>query len=141
MDARIASTLARPRLQAQLLGAMSMFTMALAALGTYGALSWNVSRRRRELAIRRAVGAPSSALMSGVLGRAIALTAVGVALGLAAALALTRLLRAQLFGVEPTDPTTFAGVAVALGVVALVASYAPARRAASADPAEILRSD
>jgi putative ABC transport system permease protein len=141
MDARIASTLARPRLQAQLLGAMSMFTLALAALGTYGALSWNVSRRRRELAIRRAVGAPSSALMSGVLGRAIALTAVGVALGLAAALALTRLLRAQLFGVEPTDPTTFAGVAVALGVVALVASYAPARRAASADPAEILRSD
>jgi putative ABC transport system permease protein len=104
-------------------------------------LSYAVSQRRREIGIRMALGARGSDLVSLVVRQGIWLAAIGLAGGLAGALALSRLLTTQLFGVAPTDPATYATVAVVLFVVALAATAAPARRAASVDPIVSLRSE
>jgi putative ABC transport system permease protein len=124
-----------------LLGLFAAVALMLAAIGIHGVLSYAVSQRRREIGIRMALGARASDLVSLVVRQAVALAAVGLAGGLAGALALTRFLTTQLFGVTSTDPATYASVAIVLFVVALAATAAPARRAASVDPIVSLRSE
>jgi putative ABC transport system permease protein len=113
----------------------------LAAIGTYGVMAYTVDQRTREIGIRRALGAGRREIVALVGRRAIAFVAAGLVWGLAGALALTRLIRSQLWGVTPTDPVTFAGVSVLLVAIALLACVIPARRALSVDPTIALRND
>jgi putative ABC transport system permease protein len=115
--------------------------LLLAAVGIHGVLSYGVSQRRREIGIRKALGARGVDLVSLVVREGLSLTAVGLTLGFAGAFALTRFLGSQLFGIAPTDPGTFAAVAALLALVAIAATVAPARRAARVDPAVTLRGD
>jgi ABC-type antimicrobial peptide transport system permease subunit len=124
-----------------LLGLFAAVALLLAAIGIHGLLSYGVSQRRREIGIRMALGARASDLVGLVVREGLGLAGVGLALGLAGAFGLTRFLSSQLFGVAPTDPATFAAVATLLAIVALAATIAPARRAASVDPIVTLRSE
>ncbi len=123
----------------RLLVGFSVAAGVLAVVGVYGVLSLSVGSRRREIAIRMAVGAQRRDVLSLFLGEGLKLIAVGLVVGIGLAIALARLLEAFLFGVEPTDPATFAGVAILFTAVALLACYIPARRAAKTDPMTALR--
>jgi putative ABC transport system permease protein len=122
-----------------LLGFFAAVAVFLAALGLYGVMAHAVARRTHEIGIRMAIGANAADVLAMIVGRGVRLAALGAALGLAASLGLTRLLASLLYGVSPTDPASFAAVAVFLIAVAALASYIPARRAARVDPAEALR--
>jgi hypothetical protein len=111
----------------------------LAALGVYGVISYSVVQRTRELGIRAALGASKGSLLRLALDRGVLLTGLGLALGLVGAIALTRLMTALLFGIGPRDPITMIAVAVVLGVMAMMASYVPSRRATRVDPIVALR--
>ena len=124
-----------------LLGGFALLGLALATVGVYGVMAESVERRRGEIGLRLAVGADPGDVLRMVLGQAALLAAAGVALGLVAAFALTRVMRGLLFGVSATDPATFAAVAGMLAMAALLASYLPARRAARLDPAAVLREE
>jgi predicted permease len=124
-----------------LLGVFAASAGALALVGLYGLVSYTVSRRGREVGIRVALGASRRQIASLVLGQAGGLAASGVALGLLAAFGLTRLLGALLFGVSPLEPTVLVAAAAGLGIAALAAALAPARRAASVDPVEALKAE
>jgi ABC-type antimicrobial peptide transport system permease subunit len=113
----------------------------MAAVGVYGVLSNAVSRRQREMGIRLALGAEPRQLRGLMLGEGLRQASIGVAIGLAGAVVLTRLMQALLFEVTPTDPLTFAGVAVLLLTVAALACYIPARRATKVDPVAIMRAE
>ena len=115
--------------------------LILAAVGTYGVMSYAVSTRTRELGVRAALGASPASLLRLVVGQGAALTAIAVVLGVAAGLLLTRLMAAMLYGVTPRDPGTFVGVAVVLSVVALTATWFPARRAIKINPIRALRDE
>jgi predicted permease len=134
MDELIGTSLYPARMGAVLLGVFGLLALLLASVGLYGVLSYSVSRRTREIGIRMALGARSSDVLRLVLRESLTLVAVGLLLGLAAAFATTRLLAGFLYGVSPTDPAAFAGIAVLLAVVALFASFIPARRASKVDP-------
>jgi len=123
----------------QLLIGFSIVASALTLVGVYGVLSLSVASRRRELAIRTAMGAERRDILKLVLGEGLRLIAGGVIAGLVAAIALSRVLRTFLFGVEPNDPTTLIGMGSLFVCVALLACWAPARRAAKVDPLEALR--
>ena len=127
------------RLTAQLSSFFGLVALVLACLGLYGLLSFEVTRRTREIGIRMAVGAQSHNVVKLVLGKAGVLVAVGAAVGLAASVGVTRFLKSVLFGVQADDPTTLLVVSVLLAVVALAASYIPARRATRVDPLVALR--
>ena len=127
------------RFTAVLLALFASAALVLAAIGIYGVMSYLVRQRTHELGIRVALGAPSGSLLASVVGGALKLTLVGIAIGLVAAWGVTRWLGALLFEVSPTDPVTFAAIAALLTVVAAVASLLPARRAAKADPLVALR--
>ncbi len=115
--------------------------LALAAAGIYGVMTYTVTRRRREIGVRMALGASRAQVFRSVLAQGLTTTAIGVAAGIAAALGLTRTIESLLFGVKPTDPATFAAVVGVLAVVAILACYLPARRATNADPMEALRQE
>jgi ABC-type antimicrobial peptide transport system permease subunit len=115
--------------------------LLLAAIGLYGVLAYAVGQRTREIGIRLALGARRTEVLAMVMSQAGKLVATGVVLGLIGAVLASRLLRAQLFEVAPTDTITYVGVAVALIVVAMFASWIPARRAARIDPMTALRQD
>jgi putative ABC transport system permease protein len=115
--------------------------LLLAAVGIHGVLTYSVSQRRREIGIRMALGARGTDVVGVIMREALSLTTVGLALGLGGAVALTRVLRGQLFGIAPTDPATFAAVAALLALVALAATLAPAWRASQVDPSVTLRSE
>ncbi len=130
-----------PRAAAALFGLFGLLALALAAIGLAGVLGYAVRRRTREIGIRMALGAGRREILAWVLRRGLTLTLAGVALGLGLALATTRALSAALYGVAAADPPTFAGVAVCLILVALLATWLPARRAAATDPGTSLRSE
>src|SRR5262249_38289650 len=115
--------------------------LTLAALGTYSVMAFQVSQGTRELGIRIALGAPRRAILTMVVGRGMALAVLGVAIGMAAAMVLPRLIRGLLFGVDALDAVSFATTALLLVLVAGLASYFPARRASRTDPLTSLRSE
>jgi predicted permease len=131
----------RRRLNAILLGAFAGVALAIASVGVYGVMAYTTAQRTHEFGIRISLGAPARSVFQVVLGRAGVLVGVGVVLGLVVALALTRVLTSQLYGVTPTDPATLIGASVILAAAAVVASYLPARRAARADPLTALRAE
>ncbi len=132
-------SIATTRLTGLLLSLFSGLALALAAIGIYAVLSYLVSTRTQEIGIRMAMGARGRDVVGLVVGRGFALAATGIALGLAASFALTRLMASFLYGVAPRDPATFIAVPAVLGLVALVASYLPGRRASRVDPIVALR--
>jgi ABC-type antimicrobial peptide transport system permease subunit len=141
MDSVFAESIRRPRLLAQLLGAFAGLALLLAAIGTYGVLSYMVTERRREIGIRIALGAARSQVLTQIMKQGLQVTAMGVTIGLAGALALNRLIASLLFGVQPTDTATIAFVIAAIMAVAVVASWLPAWRASRLDPNVALRDE
>jgi putative ABC transport system permease protein len=139
MDERLSNSVAVRRFQMLLLGVFAAVSLVIAAVGIYGVVSYAVSQRTHEIGIRMALGAQRSDVLRMVIWRGMSLTLIGVALGLAAALALTRVLKNLLFEVSATDPATFALIALLLIGVSLIASYIPARRATRVDPLQALR--
>jgi len=140
-DQLVSEAVARPRLLTVLLGLFGTLGLVLGAVGLYGVLSYLVSSRQREIGVRIALGAPRSAVLGMVVRRGLMMAGIGTAIGVVAALLLTRYLRDVLFGVEPTDPLTYGLVVVSMLAVAGLASAVPARRAATVDPAIAFRSD
>jgi putative ABC transport system permease protein len=122
-----------------LLTSFAAIALALAAVGIYGVLSYAVAQRTNELGIRIAMGAKTRDILGMVIRQGMLLTAVGLIIGVALAFAVTRVMASLLFEVAPTDPITFAGVALILSLVALAASFLPARHATRVDPLEALR--
>lgn len=133
------SSMARTSFTLVMLAVAAGVALFLGTVGIYGVISYAVSQRTREIGVRMALGARQAQVSRMVLGQGLVLAGVGVTLGLAAAAGLSRLLSALLFGVHPVDPPTYAAVALALAIVALLASYIPARRAARVKPVEALR--
>ena len=115
--------------------------LVLAAVGTYGVMSYAARQRTREIGIRMAIGASSRAILTLLLGRGLLMVAAGLTAGLLGAMALTRALRTLLFGVSTSDPLVFAGVTVMLAAVAMVAAWIPARRATRLEPVVALREE
>jgi len=141
MDERLSNSLAERRFQTLLLGLFAGIALVIATVGIYGVISYAVSRRTHEIGVRIALGAQAGDVLRMVIWRGMRLTLVGVTLGLAAALALTRVLKNLLFEVSVTDPATFALIPLLLVAVALIASYIPARRATKVDPLQALRDE
>ncbi len=137
----VSSTLTGRRFQMILLSSFAAMALLLAAVGLYGVTSFLVSLRTREIGLRAALGATPSRIFAQILREGALMTVAGIALGLAAALALTRYLASFLFGIPPTDPITFAAVPLLLACVSAVALWLPARRATQIDPMEALRLD
>ena len=141
MEELLNTSLFPARMGAVLLGAFGLLALLLASVGLYGVMAYSVSRRTREIGIRMALGARGGDVLRLVLRESMALVAVGVALGLLAALAATRTLAGFLYGINPADPAAFIAIAILLAVVGLAASLIPARRAAKVDPLVAFRYD
>jgi ABC-type antimicrobial peptide transport system permease subunit len=129
------------RVSAQVLALFAALALALAMIGTYGVIAFAVTQRTREIGVRIALGATSADVIRLVVGQGLALGAAGGAIGLTAAVALTRSLRSLLYGVEPTDTVTLAGIVAILLLAVIVASWVPARRAAGVPAMRALRGD
>jgi predicted permease len=139
MEEVITGSLATQRFASLLLGIFAAVAFLLSAVGIYGVMAYAVTQRTREIGIRMAIGAQSVGILRLVVGRGMALAGIGLAAGLAGAWWITRLLEGLLYGISARDPLTFLGVALALGIVALLACYIPARRAMNVDPMVALR--
>jgi ABC-type antimicrobial peptide transport system permease subunit len=139
MDEIVAGSIGQKRFTMTLLAAFALIALLLASIGIYGVLSYLVGQRTQEIGVRMALGAQRFDVLRMVLVDGARMTLVGIAVGFVAALALTRLMASMLFGVKPTDPLTFAAVALLLCGIALFACYVPARRAMKVDPMVALR--
>jgi len=137
----MSTSVARPRLIMALLLVFAGVGTVLGAVGVYGVIAYAVGERRREIGVRIALGAEPSAVAAAVVLRGVRYAAIGVGVGLAGALAVTRVMRTLLFGVSATDPVTFVGLAVLLILIAALASYVPARQASTINPMEAMRAD
>ncbi|MFN0112454.1 MAG: ABC transporter permease [Blastocatellia bacterium] len=141
MEQHLADSVAERRFPMMILAVFALTALLLAALGLYGVMSYTVAQRTHEIGIRVALGAQTKDVLLLVIGQGMTLTLIGVALGLAAAFGLTRLMQGMLYSVSPTDSLTFIGIAVLLLFVALLACWIPARRATKVDPLIALRSE
>jgi ABC-type antimicrobial peptide transport system permease subunit len=141
LEATLDRTLSPRRFTLHVLAGFGLAALVLAALGIYGVLAHSVAERTREFGIRMALGASPGSVRHAVLRRTLILAVAGIAVGLAAALSATRLLRSMLYGVSPVDPATIAGIAIILVTVATLSGLVPARRATRADALEALRSE
>jgi ABC-type antimicrobial peptide transport system permease subunit len=141
LDDAVSDALARPRLITVVLGAFGGLGLLLGVIGLYGVLAFLVSQRQREIGVRLAMGARPMDVRRMVVKRGMSLTAAGIVVGIGGALALGHYMRTVLYGVQPTDTLTFVIVTATLLGAAAVASWVPARRAASVDPAITLRAD
>ncbi|HMF93677.1 MAG TPA: FtsX-like permease family protein, partial [Vicinamibacterales bacterium] len=141
LDDRVGAALARPRFNAMLAGAFAGAALLLAAIGVYGVLSYSVSTRMREIGVRVALGADARRVIALIVGDGMRLAIGGAAIGLLAAVALTRLLQGLLAGVAPTDPRILSFGAIVMLAVAALAAWLPARRASGVDPVVVLRQE
>jgi putative ABC transport system permease protein len=141
MERIVGESLAPQQATATLTGLLAVVAVLLASIGLYGVLAYAVIQRTREIGLRMALGAQPRDVLRLVMRQGVALTSIGVVIGVASAAGLTRLLDRLLFGVQPTDALTFSAVSLGMLAVALVAAYLPARRAAHVDPMEALRHD
>ena len=139
MNEILATSVASHQFNMAILTVFALLAVVLAAVGTYGVISYGVSERLREIGLRLALGAQRSDVFRLVVGQGMGFVLLGVGIGLAGAFALTRLLVSLLYGVTAKDPFTFGGVALLLAVVALLACYLPARKAMSVDPLVAIR--
>jgi putative ABC transport system permease protein len=141
LDDVVARSIVEPRIYTFLLGTFAALAVVLAAIGLYGLVAYGVSQRTHELGVRVALGAARGEILRLVIGHGLRLSAIGAAIGLAGAMATTKLLVGLVKGIEPNDPLTLLSVCAVLFVAALVASYLPARRAARLDPLVALRTE
>ena len=141
MDAVFRESIRRPRLLAELIGGFAGLALLLAAVGTYGVLSYTVTERRREIGVRMALGASRSSVIGLVMKQGLQSTVTGVVVGVAGAVAVNRMMATLLFGVRATDPATLAAVTMIITLVAAVACWLPAWRASRLDPNVVLRAD
>lgn len=141
LDGIIATATAPARFRTVLIAAFAAIGLAIAAIGLYGIIAWSVSQRTSELGVRMALGARTGDVISLVLREGLALAAAGVLVGVPAAYAASRTFAALLFGIAPTDVPTYVASAVAVLLIAIAASYAPARRVARVDPIVALRAE
>jgi putative ABC transport system permease protein len=137
----VAKTTAAPRFLTTVVSTFASFALLLAGCGLFSVMAYSVAQRRREIGIRMALGAAAADVRALVVGQAVRLGALGLALGLAGALAAGRLLESLLFQVRPVDPVTLVGVSVMLGLIVVIAASLPARRAVRVHPAQVLRAD
>jgi predicted permease len=141
MEAVVDRTLARPRVVAVLLAVFAAIALALAAVGVYGMMAYSVAQRTQEIGVRMALGATADSVFGMIIGDAMRLVGIGVAAGLVCAAGLTRVLATLLYETEPLDPVTFIATAVLLSVVAMLASFVPARRGTRIAPVQALRAE
>jgi ABC-type antimicrobial peptide transport system permease subunit len=141
MDAVLSESVQKTRFTVLTVGAFAAAALLLGAIGIYGVMSYLVGQRTQEIGVRIALGAPVSQVLGLVVGRAAKLAVLGAAAGIGAALVATRSLAALLYGVSAGDPATFVAVPLLFLLVAVAASYAPARRAARVDPVKALRAE
>ncbi len=139
LESLIATQMAQPKLELWLLGSFAALALLLAAVGIYGVMAYSVTQRTREIGIRMALGAARTDVLRLLLGQGLRLVVLGLGVGLLGALALTRVMQKLLFGVSATDPIVFTVIALGLAVIAMLASYLPARRAMRVDPLVALR--
>jgi putative ABC transport system permease protein len=141
MDRVVADATAQPRFEMLLLGVFAAIALLLAAIGIYGVMSYSVSRRRREIGIRMALGASRADVLRMVVRQGVMQMLAGTVAGIAGALLLSQLMAKMVYGVRSTDPVTFGGVAVVLGLAALLGSCVPARKAIGIEPMVALRNE
>jgi len=141
MEDWVSTLSGKARLNSLLAAIFAAIALALAAVGIYGVISYSVVQRKKEIGIRMALGATPDDILRWIVRQALVLTVVGVAIGLAGHFALSRVIRGLLYGTSPSDTSTWLGSAVLLGLIAVVASYIPARRAMRSDPVTALRAE
>ena len=141
MERLLSASVARERFSMLLIGLFAAVAFLLATVGIYGVVSYSIAQRNAELGIRMAIGADGGDVVKLVMGQGIRLAAWGVGMGVVGAVVLSRVMANQLYGVSTRDPIIFIGVALALGLVALVATYLPARRASHINPLLALRGE
>jgi putative ABC transport system permease protein len=141
MTAFVDKAMAPIRFTTTLIGIFATVALALAAIGLYGVLSTIVRQRTAELGMRMVFGAPRASILTLVVGEGLKLSAAGIVVGVAGALAITRVMKSMLVGINATDPATFAAIVALFTLIAMMASWVPARRAARLDPMSAIRED
>jgi ABC-type antimicrobial peptide transport system permease subunit len=141
MDARVSKSVEDPKFRALLFGIFAALAVCLAMAGVYGVMAFGVQQRSREIGLRMALGASQASVLRLILEQGLLFAVAGLAVGLSTAVAAARFLETVLFEVQPVDTHVYVAVALLLGVVTLLASYLPARRAAGLDPAAVLQAE
>jgi putative ABC transport system permease protein len=139
MDQLVSESLRQRRFNLFLLVSFAVLALVLAGIGVYGSINYSTRQRTHEIGLRMALGAQSGDVLRMIVGHGLMLALTGIAIGLIASFALTRLMKGLLFGISATDPITFAGISLLLTLIGLLASWIPARRATKVDPLVALR--